>query len=275
METLSLDGLPLRDPQGRWFWDRETGLRIRPSFLTGAATLPGRDGTLASKSTFTAGAMLLSLIACGDTPAEMDENTSLLLGLLSQRHKLMPLVHDFGGRIREAKAEVNGSVEPRRMDARTAQLLIPLSFPSVFWRDLATVDAPALVTGTTASTTLTALAGTTGTINDALIRFKGGFTTATITDPVSGDSITINQALTSTEYLIVDCATWTARKVTTDTWVGGTNVITNVVSNRGSGPMLTLNPDFTTGAGRVRLTVKGNSPTTSPTVTVRARRSFL
>lgn len=146
-----------------------------------------------------------------------------------------------------------------------------------FWRDLAAVDATANITASTATTTLGPLAGTTGAINDALLRFKGGFSTATVTDPVSGDQITVNAALAGTEYLVVDTANWTARKHTTDSWstTAGVNAVTSVVSNRGSGPMLALNPDFTTGAGRVRAQVKGVNVTGSPTVEVRAKRSFL
>jgi hypothetical protein len=76
--------------------------------------------------------------------------------------------------------------------------------------------------------------------------------------------------------VVIDTANWIARKQTSNTWstTGGTNWINNVTSNRGSGPMMTLNPDFSTGAGRVRLTVVGTG-TASALLTVRAKRSFL
>lgn len=277
MGTYSLDGLLLDDAAGRWFLEKETGVRIMPARTSSGAQFPGRDGVPASLgSNFDPGAVSLSLYVGGDDHAEMMAAWEFLAGVLGQRHRLMPLVHDYGnGQRRQALVEILASSEPSLVSHQDALVEVACQVPGVFWRSLASTDTTVPVTATSATSVLGFLAGSTGPINDSIIRVRGGSTGLVITDPVSGDSLTVTAPLASTEYLVIDCAKWTARKVTTDTWSGGTDMSQYVVSNRGMGPMFTLNPDFSTGAGRIRLTVRGTNPSGSPAVTVRAKSSYL
>ncbi|MBM7767364.1 hypothetical protein JOE62_000777 [Glutamicibacter nicotianae] len=208
----------------------------------------------------------------------MEANAELLYGVLGQRHRLLTLADTVRGR--EAKVEVLESVEPERVGQRMWKMGVALRAPSVFWRSPATVDStqPIPQGASNPSPFLTEFGGGTGPINDALIRFRGNFSQVILEDIVSGDRLTVNQAATSTQYVVVDTANWVARLHSTDTWdlVGGTDVINSVVSNRGSGPMFTLNPDFVSGAGRYQMRITGAiNATTSPLVTVRAKKSFI
>lgn len=275
----TLDGFPLSDPGGRWVTENETGLRIIPARTALGASVPGRDGVRASLgSSFEAGAVGIRVAVMGADYASMLASVELLSGVLGQRHKLLTLRHHVGGaQDRVALVEVLASTTPELVATENAIIDVQCSVPGAFWRSVSNTDSAATIANTASTQTLVELAGSTGPITDALLQFEGGFSTATITCPVSGDSLTINAPLADGEYVVVDTANWVARKHTTDSWslTAGTNWITNVVSNRGSGPMLTLNPDFTTGEARVRATTRGTNTTLSPGVTVRAKRSFI
>lgn len=274
----TLDGLPLNDATNRWYLNDNTSLRIMPGRMASGASIPGMDGVLPSlRSTFDPGAVAISLTVRSASHGVMMAGLELLYGVLGQRHKLMPLVHDYGnGQVREAMVEVISDISPERLTQELSRLPVVLRVPGAFWRDQATVDATAALGNSPATGVLTNLAGTTGPITDSLIQIRGAFTSATLTDPVSGDSITIGGGATGTEYVVLDTGNWIARKHTSNSWstTAGSNWITNVTSNRGSGPMMSLNPDFSTGAGRVQLTTTG-AGTSGALVTVRAKRSFL
>lgn len=277
MGTYSLDGLPLDDVAGRWFLEKGTGVRVVPARAASGAQLPGRDGSLPSLgSMFEPGKVSLSLYVGGADHSEMMLAWEVLAGVISQRHRLLPLVHDYGGGVqRVAMVEVLASSEPSLITGKDALVKVVCSVPGVFWRGPASADSSVPVAAGQVTHVLPGLAGSNAPISDALLRVKGSLAGAVLTDPVSGDRLTITAALAAGEYLVIDCAAWTARKVTSDTWTGGTDLLGSVSSNRGVGPMFTLNPDFTTGVGRVRLSVKGTNPASSPTVTVRAKSSFL
>lgn len=275
----TLDGFPLNDPGKRWITEKDTGLRIIPARTAHGASLPGWDGVLPSLgSNFEPGMVGISIAVLGNDYGSMLSSVELLTGVLGQRHKLLPLRHHVGGdQDRVALVEVLASATPRLIAHRNAIIEVQCSVPGAFWRSVSNTDSTATIANTASTQTLVELAGSTGPISDALLQFEGGFSTATIMCPVSGDSLTINAPLADGEYVVVDTANWVARKHATDSWslTAGTNWITNVVSNRGSGPMLTLNPDFTTGEARVRATTRGTNSTLNPVVTVRAKRSFI
>jgi hypothetical protein len=275
--TYTLDGVPLIDASGRFWLDNTTGVRILPARRNAALTLPGRDGVVADLNpTFEPGGVSLSVVVTGATYSLFNANLEFLYGLLGQRGRLLPLMHvlPVGGN-RYIDIQVVSASEPETLGPRTARIKVLATAPDPFWRDSGILDSTLPLTATATTGILTGHAGATGTIDDALIRVQGGLSAATLTDPVTGDFIKVTAALTATEYIIIDTVNWTAKKVTTDTWTGGTDVSASVDSSRGYGPMLMLNPDFSTGAGRVRLTVSCTNPVTAPAVIVRAKRSFL
>jgi hypothetical protein len=276
--SYTLDGIPMQDAGGRWWLDVNTGVRAMPAARIGAYSAPGQDGERTNlNSTLEQGKLGLSFVVKGADHAAMMANYELLTGILSQRGRLLPLVHDYGnGQTRVAMIQLSATSDPDMINASTLRFKVIASIPDGVWRDAAlAADFSAPLTTTTTTQTVTPLAGTTGPIDDALIRIKGAISTATVTDPVTGDQISFNAALLATEYVIIDCANWTARKVTSNTWTGGTNVDSSFSSTRGSGPALALYPEYSTGAARVQIKVVSTNPATSPTCEVRAKRSFI
>lgn len=273
----ALDGMPLDDPGRRWVLNSKTGLRIVPGRAQTGVQLPGRDGVQPSLgSRFDPGALLISLTLRGKTHAEVMSNLEIMHGVLGQRRKLLPLTHTYGnGQVREALVEVLSATDHEMPFTEFVRLAVQCSVPGSFWRDLATTDTRLPVAASATAAEVTGLAGSTAPVQDALLRIKGGWATVSVEDVVTGDKVTVTTPAAASEYVIIDTAAWTARKVTTDTWSGGTNVITSVVSNRGSGPMLGMEPDFATGAGRIRIRATGTNITGTPEVVVRAKRAFL
>ena len=275
----TLGGIPLTDPNGRWVLEGGTGLRIIPSRPSSGATLPGRDGVLPSfGSRFDPGGVGLRIAVLGADYPSMLRSVELLAGVIGQRYSLLPLVHDYGdGERREALIEVTASSKPEVVAFRNAIIEVQCSVPGAFWRDPSLSNSSVLLPASPAVVEVDALSGSTGTINDAILRFEGGFSEATVEDAVSGDSISVHGPVAAGEYVVVDTARWIARRHTTDSWStsAGSNWITKVESNRGSGPMLALNPDFALGRGRIRIRAAGSGITGSPKVIIRAKRSFL
>ncbi|MCO1338093.1 hypothetical protein BJH93_04165 [Kocuria polaris] len=247
--------------------------------MTGAV-IPGRDGRMASLgSAFEPGMVSLTLSVLQSTHAAMMQGVEQLYGLLAQRHRLLSLVHDYGdGQQRVAMVEILSSSDPEKLLDDFCRVDVQCSVPGAFWRDLATADSTIPVPDGASTEQASGLDGSTAPVADALLRFRGEFSQVTVTDVVSGDAITVARNVAESEYLVVDLAAWTARLHTTDSWstTAGSNVINSVESNRGRGPMLSLNPDFETGAGRVRIHIEGIINTaTAPTVEVRAKRAFI
>ena len=277
MGTYFLDGLPLDDPNGRWLLEGTTGIRIIPSRRSTSVELPGRDGVGPSlRSQFTPGSVQISLLVEGADHGDLMNSLELLAGVIGQRQRLLPLVHDYGnGQKRQAMVEVLTDVNPELVTHQDSLVKVICSVPGAFWRDIGLSDSVLTLTASNSPVVASGLAESTAPISDALIRIQGGFSSAYVEDAVTGDRVTINTAVPSSEYVVIDTAAWTAKKVTSDTWTGGTNLITSVVSNRGSGSMVTFEPDFTTGAGLIRARVVGTGITGSPKVIIRAKRSFL
>lgn len=280
MGTYILDGIPLDDATGRFWLDNQTGVRILPARRAASTTLPGRDGlTTQLNPNFEGGSVLLSIVVRGTTHKTFMDNLELLYGVLGQRGRLLPLEHDIDGTSRYIDVQIISSAEPEMLSHRAARVKVIASAPRPFWRSGLEYDSLLNITASTVTGTLTTHDGTTATIDDAIIRVKGGLSGATLTDPTTGDFIKINAALSATEYAIITVSDWTVRKVISNTWnrfsAGSVDWAANVESSRGSGPMLTLSPDFATGAARLRLSVIGTGTLTSPTVEVRAKRSYL
>lgn len=280
MGTYILDGHPLDDTLGRWGLRKGTGIRILPARTASNLVLPGQHGyTPDPNPTFEGGSTSLRILVKGRTYEQMRLNHELLMGIIGQP-RLLTLVDQYGSvpgaNDRHAEIQVLASVEPELLVHRAAELQVVCSVPGTFWRGATAVDATTpTATTATVTHTLTALDGGTAPITDALIRVKGGFATLTITDANGGGSITINEPCTDTQYIIIDPKNWTARKVTTNTWSGGTNVDSEVVSDRGMGSMLTLQPQFSTDKGSYRLAISATNPSGTPLVTARARKAYL
>lgn len=271
----TLDGIPPVDPAGVYKLLKGTAVRGFAGRRASALELPGMDGVVADTTApFMSGGLRLVYRFFAADHATMMTTLERFNGIIGQR-KLLTVSHAYGnGQIRTQSGIVNSPIQPELPICRYATYPVDLMFPNPFWRSPLTYtlgEMPATATATTL--TVPALDGT-GPISDSLIRFKGAFSTLMIRDSVTGDQISYDMPLTATQYLIVDCANWTARRVTTDTWTGGTDVSHQTSSNKGKGPMFTMEPDNILTGGRYRLLIQATNPASSPTVEVRARKSY-
>lgn len=271
----TLDGIPPVDPAGVYKLLKGTAVRGFAGRRASALELPGMDGVVADTAApFMSGGLRLVYRFFAADHATMMGTLEKFNGVIGQR-KLLTISHTYGnGQVRTQAGIVNSPIQPELPICRYANYPVDLMFPNPFWRGTATLtaDTPAL-TATYASHTLADFQST-APITDSLIRVQGGFSTAYVGCPISGDEILINTPLTATEYAVIDTANWSARKVTTDTWTGGTDITASVSSNKGRGHMLSLEPDQILTGGRYRLRVRATNPTSSPVAQVRAKLSY-
>jgi hypothetical protein len=230
---------------------------------------------------FLPGGVNITMYVEGVDHADFMKNVEYLNNLFLQRHKLIELRHDYdvaGTISRHAFIKVISSTEIQVLGQGMKQGTIEYAaeIPGSFWRSITeTTQSLGAVTATPTTVTVSNLTGGNAPVGDALIRVKGAFTTMTLVDVTTGDQLIINTPLTATEYIIIDPVLWTARKVTTNTWTGGTNVDWLVVSNKGSGSMFTMEPSLSGTAFLYRITQSAIAPSSSPTVEVRAKKAYL
>lgn len=280
--AYTLDGIPLTDENLDYFVDKASGIRIMPAKRAVSLQYPGFDGEAwMAGLTYDPGAVSIIMRVYGTDHQSFMQNLEFIRGLFTQRYKKLKLVHHYaedGSDNRVAIVQFNESHETPVLpgaSSGTAEFIGTVS--STFWRSETTfTDVVPIVTTATSESSLPSLSGSNAPITDALIRVKGGFSELTIGDAVSGHTIRIATTLTSTEYIVIDTSAWTARKVTTDTWSGGTVVDTVCTPSRGAGPMLTFEPALMgPGSFAYRITTAGANLTGSPQVEVRAKKSYL
>lgn len=279
--TYTLDGIPLTDPDGRWFLEKSSGLRTIPAKRMANISYPGRDGeSFIPGAPYLPGGVAISMYVEGTDHEEFMYHVEYLNALFLQRHKLLELRHDYDldgyvSRHAFCKFNSNTNIETLGLGVKAGIIKYFAEIPGVFWRSAQTLDYTTPVTATPTTTVVTSLTEGNAPIADSLIRFKGGFSSLEVEDFTTGSKLTCNTALTSSEYIIVDTQNWTARKVTTDTWVGGTNVDMSVVSNRGFGSMFTLETSLFGDSFPYRITTKCTNPSGTPQVTIRAKKAWL
>lgn len=280
--TYTLDGIPLMDPEGRWFFERSTGLRLIPAKSMPNISYPGVDGEAFSPgATYLPGGVRIVMYTDGKDHEEFMTRVEYLNALFLQRHKLLELRHDYdedGLNSRHAwvRFSASTSIEPIGQGMKSGTIEYIAEIPGVFWRSVDTrTMAMNTITTTPKTYSVGILAGGNAPVIDSLIRFKGGFSTLTMVDLTTGSQIVCNTPLTSSEYIIVDTLNWTARKVTTNTWDGGTNVDMSVVSNRGSGSMFNMEPSLLGQDFQYQVTLSCTNPSGNPQVEIRAKKAYL
>lgn len=279
-----LDGVNLNDPQGRWFPDRDTGVKIAPARRKGGIEYPKVDGVqFIANQPFDCSRVRVSLDVYGPTHEEFMFNTEFIHGLFNQRHKLMEFVHKIDladeSKDRVAMVECIDIDEPRLYANNNARVQALFQVPHVFWRSRDVVTTSSLPISSVSTTfDVGGLEGGNGSISDALIRIKGGLSSAHITDTASGLQIRTTAAIPDGNYLVIDPLNWTARLHTTNSWSLTTGAVwdTKVVPTHGYGSMFTLHPsvDAAALAMRYRVTVSGTNIVGLPTVQFRTKNSY-
>lgn len=288
MNQYTLEGVKLRDPALRWHPDRETGIRVVPARRAQDQYFPHTDGSnFISGASYEPGAVQLSLYVQGVDYKSFRENLEFIEGVISIRHKLLTLRDHYdsvAANDRVASVTLSSSVEPVMLSSKSALIQPIMGIPKMFWRSVNehTSETPA-VTNAAVSHPLGGLAGGNGAIDDMLIRVRGGaFSSLVIQDPFGGRRLNINTPLLATETLLIDPENWKAiivSGVTADTWsMSQGRVVTGLVEpNVGYGSMFRLEAGLNTAATAFgySVTVVGTNVTGSPTVNIRARRSYL
>ena len=279
--TYTLDGIGLTNLEAGWFLEKNTGLRIIPAKRMPNISYPGADGDVFTPGgSFLPGGVRIVMYVEGADHEEFMYRVEYLNALFLQRHKLLELRHDYdvdGYVSRHAFIKVTSATEVQAIGTgmRAGKIEYFAEIPGVFWRS-AVETTQLLNVGTTPSTVLVpSLTEGNAPVADALIRFKGGFSSMVLEDYTTKSKLTVNTALSASEYIIVDTANWTARKVTTNTWEGGTNVDMSVVSNRGMGSMFVMETSLFGNDFPYRVTHYCTNPSGTPTVEIRAKKSYL
>jgi hypothetical protein len=244
MRDLIINGVPLRDPLKMWSIDyTRSSLFSQVSRRFSSEDQVGYHGVDASGPSFFTAAqdsLVLNLQAANKdlwntayrALQTMFMQESLSIVSAPQRSALVA----GSGRINRtfdvasddlqvATARTLGTIAPERINERAARLTVLLERPNSFWQGPASIIAASTTLDTTLETIeLTDLADSTAPIIDGLIRIQGPLAdtvTVTIRDRGRTDnalSVTVNGAITSGQYILIDLRTLMVRLVGTDTW---------------------------------------------------------
>ncbi|MGW6499321.1 hypothetical protein [Nonomuraea angiospora] len=289
MPTYLLDGVALDHPAGCWRLKKGTKRRPLPGLRQVQVKVPGRAGELPilglDHETTT---MPLVLTVYGRTSSgapggyeQMEHNLEALTALVGVKHRLMKLTFVAGTVVRVADVILDGISEPEiNTDAAMARLTAVMRIPGVYWRD--EFDTTWSGTANGADQLVTTLAGATGPIADALVRFTGPAVNPALTDVATGGTISRSSGLLAGERLLIDCGQMRARLVMTDTWdlTAGTDV-TGQIAATGPGSAfrwLHLTPSVAVGdphSRTVLVTAVATSTTAASKLEIRARRAYL
>lgn len=260
---LTLDGVPLDDPSGRFYVLAASRVRTPPAVVVNDVTVPGQHGVIPSNtSVYGPGSAVLTMRVRGGSYTALMANYTALMAAVGIRRVARTLV--------DTEIAQQASVQPvsisdleQNVLRKMATCAVTFSIPRSFWRDTAdiTVDL-----GTTAGTkTPSALTGGSAPILDPLFVVAGGnFTNITITDDAAITYCNLTGNIPAGQSVRIEPDPGLAWLVPSGSpWGGGTDV---------SG-FLTLGPgqfSLTSGSG---FTITRVSPATN--TQVRARRAYL
>ncbi|TMR91460.1 hypothetical protein [Nonomuraea basaltis] len=288
MPTYLLDGVALDHPAGCWKLKKGTKRRPLPGLRQVQVKVPGRAGELPivglDHETTT---MPLVLTVYGRTPSgaaggyeQMEHNLEALTALLGVKHRLMTLTFIAGTVVRQADVILDGISEPEiNTDAAMARLTAVMRIPGVYWRD--EIETTWQGSANAADQPVSTLAGSTGPIIDALVRFTGPAVNPALTDVATAGTVSRSSGLLAGERLLIDCGQMRARLVTSDTWdtAAGTDVTGQIAATGPGSAFRWLHLTPAVGVldpfSRVVLvTTTATSAAAASKIEVRARRSY-
>ncbi len=289
MPSYSLDGVPLDHPAGCWRLKKGTERRPLPGARAVKVSVSGRHGDIPVVGLdLEATTFGLAFKVTGATPAgtdggyeQMERNLEALSALLGVRHRLMKLRYQAGTIVRVADVTITANTMPEiNTGAATARVTAVVEVPGVLWRDETAstwAGAPNQI-----AQAVTTLAGSTGPIVDALLRFTGPAVQPSIGDVATGGWVLRSGGLLAGERLLIDCGRMQAAIVTADTWdlSAGTDV-TGQIDAIGPGSQyrwLHLTPAVAVGdpfSRAVLVSTAATSTDASSKVEIRAKRAYL
>ena len=249
--TIIIDGIRLDNYAflitSRNGWDSSAGLVGENS------RVPGRDGEVWRAKDYGTGRVILDLAVSGTdadgvVPAGSTQDKTLranidtLLSIFGRRSGLLTVDKEMeDGSVRRNYGEVGIVIAPEYIDGNAVALLtVELVFPDPLWR--ATSNTSATGTGS-----LTAFAGITAPISDAVITITGPATNPRLTDSVSGGWIQYTGTLGAGVTWVINCATFSST-------VGASNAVATTTFNPGPRffsltPSALLTPSVTLSSG--------------------------
>ncbi|MFD0659773.1 hypothetical protein [Thermocatellispora tengchongensis] len=185
--------MPLDHPAGCWTLKRGTQRRPLPGARAVKVSVPGRHGDIPVVGLdLEATTIGLTFKVTSATPSgadggyeQMERNLEALAALLGVRHRLMKLRYQAGAIVRVADVMITANSEPEvNTGAATARLTAVVEVPGALWRDEA--DSTWAGAPNQLAQAVTTLAGSTGPIIDALLRFTGPAVQPSIGDVATG-----------------------------------------------------------------------------------------
>lgn len=215
-------------------------------------------------------------LKCGTGSQDTVESVSNeLIGLLTAPG--LVLGRESGGIVTSAVPRLVGISLGEFIWNHSARFTALLEIPGVFFR-ATSIDVGPTVVATGNTYTLAGLGVGTAPITDALLRFTGPLTAVTVTDPVSGTTVSWTGSLTAGNYLFLNPSTMKARISNSSTaWTSGGSDVSGTMS-RGPAGRLQIWPRMAASDPSVRqarLTVTGTGFTGATALTVRAQPAYL
>ncbi|GAA4945911.1 hypothetical protein HD597_006742 [Nonomuraea thailandensis] len=289
MPSYSLDGVPLDHPAGCWRLKKGTQRRPLPGARAVKVSVPGRHGDIPvvgldlEATTFGLTFKVTSATPSGADGGyeQMERNLEALSALLGTRHRLMKLRYQAGNLVRVADVTINAASEPEvNTGAATARITAVVEVPGALWRD----DSESTWAGAPdqLAQAVTTLAGATGPIVDALLRFTGPAVQLSIGDVATGGWVLRPGGLLAGQRLLIDCGRMRAAVVTSDTWdLAAGDDVTGEIDAIGPGSQfrwlhLTSSVAVADPFSRAVLVSTSATSTDAPSkVEIRARRAYL
>ncbi|MEV0821959.1 hypothetical protein [Nonomuraea rubra] len=281
--------MPLDHPAGCWRTKKGTQRRPLPGARAVKVSVPGRHGDIPvvgldlEATTFGLTFKVTSATPSGADGGyeQMERNLEALTALLGTRHRLMKLRYQAGSLVRVADVQITAASEPDvNTGAATARLTAVVEVPGALWRD----ESESTWAGepNQLAQPVTTLAGATGPIVDALLRFTGPAVQPSIGDVATGGWVLRPGGLLAGERLLIDCGRMQAAVVTSDTWDLTTgDDVTGEIDAIGPGSQfrwLHLTPSVAVADPFSRAVLVSSSATGTIGISrleIRARRSYL
>ncbi|WP_433355641.1 hypothetical protein ACQP25_17290 [Microtetraspora malaysiensis] len=289
MPSYSLDGVPLDHPAGCWRLKKGTERRPLPGARAVKVSVSGRHGDIPVVGLdLEATTFGLAFKVTGATPSgvdggyeQMERNLEALSALLGVRHRLMTLRYQAGTIVRVTDVTITSTTKPEvNTGAATARITAIVEVPGVLWRD----EAESIWSGAPnqLAQVVTTLAGSTGPIVDAVLRFTGPAVQPSIGDVATGGWVLRAGGLLSGQRLLIDCGRMQAAIVTSDTWdMSAGSDVTGEIDAIGPGSQyrwLHLTPDVAVGdpfSRAVLVSTAASGTNASSKVELRATRAYL
>lgn len=238
-------------------------------------SVPGRHGTIESGlPVYGEGKLTLVIdLQAADSPTTLEQTANVVTALLAQPSLTVTRVS--GGITATTAARLESVSQSGFLWGRSCIFTAVLALPGVFLREAPQVSAPLSLAGGIDTLAVAHLAGSSAPIGDAVARFTGPLTNASVWCTNSATGLWWAGLLPAGQYLYLSASLRAWRSASASQWTSGGTDVSAGVSYPPGGP-LQLCPRVTSLAGsvvEVGASAVGFAATTA--AVLRAGRSFL